>query len=329
MLADLEKKIEKVFPNVEFVFSGYALDNHIPSTHSEILAEIGQYDILVCEFDIIDKEILDAAHKLKLIICCRGGVHSVIDVPYATQKGILVKNTPARNASAVVEYILGVIFNVDRKLYESNRLILADSLQCEKYLFPENYRDSLWGMDDSSPYHRFRGKGMRNITLGVIGYGNVGRVIVNSAVLLGIRTLVYNHHPIAGTVPAGVEVVDKDYLLMNSDFVSLHCSNKSREIVMGRREFELMKNEAYFINTARGDLVDEDALIDALNNGGISGATLDVTKEEPLPVNSPLIHAKNIFLTPHIAGATDEVIQIGTDMVIYHLREYLSEFVEA
>lgn len=328
VLADINKKIEGEFPNVSFDYMGYAEKNHIPSTHDEIKRVISNYDFLISEFDVIDKEIIDEAKKLKMIICCRGGVHTVIDVPYATKRGIVVHNTPARNATSVAEYVLGIIFNVDRHLMNANNLVLSDTLQREKYILPDKYKDSLWGMDVNSPYHTLRGKGIQKLTLGVIGYGNVGKVVVRYAVALGIHVLVYNHHPIHSPIPAGVEVVDFHYLLKKSDFVSLHCNNKNHKIVMGKEEFDIMQPESYFINTARGDLVDEEALIKALNDGKIKGAALDVTQKEPLPINDPLIKAKNIFITPHIAGATEEVVEIGTDMAIYYLREYLSEMWE-
>ena len=325
VLAEIDKRIEKEFPELDFTYIGYACSDHVPSTHEEIRRIIPNYDILISEFDIIDRDIIDVAEKLKIIICCRGGIHSVVDVSYATRKGIIVKNTPARNATSVAEYVLGVVFNNDRKLSIANELVLSDKLQTQQFILPAHYKDSLWGMDKNSPYHTLRGKGLHNLSLGVIGYGNIGRVVVSSAILLGIKVLVYNHHPIVGPVPSGVKVVDKETLLQESDYVSLHCNNRAHAVVMGEEDFLKMKKGAYFINTARGDLVDEEALISVLNCEHLSGATLDVTREEPLPPRSELIKAKNIFLTPHIAGATDEVIEVGTDMVIYHLREYLSD----
>ena len=329
VLAEIDRRIEEEFPELEFTYMGYACIEHIPSTHEAIKAVISHFDILISEFDVIDKDIIDAAKKLKIIICCRGGVHSVVDVPHAVQKGIIVKNTPARNASSVAEYVLGVIFNTDRKLALANELMLSERLQVQKFILPGQYKDSLWGIDKCSPYHFLRGRGLHNFTLGVIGYGNVGRVVVNYAILLGIKVIVYNHHPIVGAVPSGVRFVDKETLLKEADYVSLHCNNRSHMVVMGEKEFLLMKKGAYFINTARGDLVDEDALIFALNSEHLSGATLDVTRKEPLPPGSKLIKAKNIFLTPHIAGATDEVIETGTDMAIYHLREFLSDMLRS
>lgn len=329
VLADIDRRIEREFSQVIFEYKGYAVGNHIPIEHSELKNIIHEYDFLISEFDTIDKEIIYAATKLKMIICCRGGVNSVVDVVYASRKGIIVRNTPARNANAVAEYVLGIIINADRKLAKANTNVLDDTLQNQDFFLPKEYRDSLWGMDSKSPYHSFRGKGLSNITLGIIGYGNIGRTVANMANLLGINVLVYNHHPIISPVPAGIDVVDYDFLLKNSDYISLHCSNREKKILISKSDFLKMKQGAYFINTARGNLVDEEALIEALEVEHLSGAALDVTTQEPLPPNSPLIKAKNIFLTPHIAGAADEVIQIGTDMVIYHLRNFLYDNWEA
>lgn len=328
VLADIDRRIENEFPKLMFTYMGYALEDNIPSSHDEIKAVIADFDFLISEFDTIDKDIIDVAKKLKMIICCRGGVNTVIDVQYAAKHGIIVRNTPARNAYSVAEYVLGVIFNADRNLARANRLVLSEELQKQEFVLPDKYRDSLWGMDKTSPYHMLRGKGIHNFTLGVIGYGNVGRVVVSTAVVLGIHVIVYNHHPIVSPIPAGVEIVEEDYLLENSDFISLHCNNREHAIVIGKDELSKMKPGAYFINTARGDLVDEEALIEVLNSGHLSGAALDVTRKEPLPLNSPLIKAKNIFITPHIAGAADEVIEIGTDMAIYYLREFMSDIWE-
>lgn len=326
--AEIDKRIEKDFSQLEFTYRGYSLDEHIPLEHNELINIIPEYDVLICEFDVIDSKVIENAKKLKLIICCRGGVRSVVDVACAIKHGIVVKNTPGRNSYAVAEYVFGVMFSFDRKLFLANRLILEDSLQQRKFILPTEYRDSLWGMDINSPYHIFRGRGLHNLVLGVIGYGNIGRVVVNMAITLGIHVLVYNHHPILSPIPAGVEIVTKKELLEKSDFVSIHCNNKEGVTVIGKEELRMMKKTSILINTARGDLVDEEELISALNNNVIAGAAIDVTQKEPLPMNSPLIYAKNIFLTPHIAGAADEVIQIGTDMAIYHLRDFLNDISE-
>ena len=120
VLADINRKIENEFPDITFDYMGYAEEKHIPSSHDEIKKIIPDYDFLISEFDVIDKDIIDEAKKLKMIICCRGGVHTVIDVPYATKKGIIVHNTPARNASSVAEYVLGIMFTIDRHLIRAN-----------------------------------------------------------------------------------------------------------------------------------------------------------------------------------------------------------------
>lgn len=328
VLADIDKRIIEEFSDISFDFLGYAVSPHNPLKHVELLDIIPEYDFMISEFDSIDKEVIDKAVRLKMIICARGGVASVVDIPYALKKGILVKNMPGRNANSVAEYVMGVIISDDRYLYKASELVLKGVLQQERYLLPDNYKDSLWGMDSDSPYRRFRGRGLRNITLGVVGYGNVGRVVVRYAISLGMHVSLYDHHRVMNQIPSGVTVVrNMEELLEMSDYISLHCTNRTHEVLMGEREFSKMHRNAFFINTARGDLVDEDALCQALNENRIRGAVLDVTRNEPLPNNSKIIGAKNIMITPHIAGASEEVTDYCTDMSIYYLREYLSNFI--
>lgn len=258
-----------------------------------------------------------------MIICCRGGVKTVVDVDYARSKGIVIKNTPGRNAHAVAEYVIGTILNHDRSLSMANDRVLSDDLQRRCFCKTVDYKDSLWGMDENSPYHIFRGRGLRNITLGIIGYGYTGTAVTQMAVALGMNVLLCSRHVSKDTIPVGVELVDLEYLLMHADYVSLHCSNPDHRAIIGRDELCMMKRNAYLINAARGDVLDEDALIDALDEGIIAGAALDVTKQEPILPGSRLIQARNISITPHIAGSTDEVIDYSTDLVRDYLREYL------
>ncbi len=322
VLADLNQdRLIQEFPQHTFEFRGYAADFHV-LPQEELRRIIGAYEVVISEFDTLDRATLDLAEKLKLIICCRAGVRTVVDVPYAMQKGIVVRNTPGRNAGAVAEYVLGVLIAMDRKLPSANQAIHEGRLQREQYQKPAEYHDALWGMDAASPYHVFRGRGLRMLTLGVIGYGSTGREVVRYAVSLGVRVLVHEHHMGVTPLPAGVESVSMETLLSQSDVVSLHCDNREHRVLIGEKELSAMKQGAYFINTARGDLLDEEALIAALESGHLSGAALDVTRQEPLPIDSSLPQAPNLILTPHIAGATDEVIEIVTDAAVTHLREY-------
>lgn len=321
VLADINKnRLAEEFSEIDFDYKGYAINN-IVMDRIELKEIIVQYDILISEFDTVDKEIIDVATNLKLIICCRGGVSTVIDVPYAEKKGIIVVNTPGRNADAVAEYVIGQIIYNDRFLSITNELIHKDVLQNNRYIKPSEYGDSLWGMDDASPYHVYRGKGLKNIKLGIVGYGIVGSEVAKYAVNMGMKVMAYDHSP--KKMIEEVKKTDFETLLKTADIVSVHCSNKNHKVLFSKNEFSLMRHGSIFINTARGDLVDEDALIHSIHIGHISKAILDVTRQEPLPIKHKLIAEPNIILTPHIAGATDRVIDYGTEMVIEHMKNFL------
>jgi Phosphoglycerate dehydrogenase and related dehydrogenases len=321
VLADVNRELlQKSLPDMRFEYMGYA-ENNIVLDHQVLHDIIAPYEIVISEFDTFDQYVLDAAVNLKLLVCCRGGVQTVVDLDYAEKKGVTVRNTPGRNAHAVAEYVIGQLIAADRYLYETNVLEHEDVLQNKTYYLPKEYKDSLWGMDSSSPYHVFRGRGLQNITLGIVGFGRVGKVVAEKAKILGIHVVVYDHSK---------QEYDPEYnyssfeeLLIESDIVSLHCSNKKHQVVMGKKEFAMMKDGSTFINTARGDLVDEEALIESLNSGHLKKAVLDVTRNEPLKPKDPLIFAKNLMLTPHIAGATDIVIDNGTRMAVEHIKTYL------
>jgi D-3-phosphoglycerate dehydrogenase len=322
VLAETKKnKLIQAFPSIHFDFEGYA-DNFIVLDHEKLISIIADYDILISEFDTIDKQVIDNASNLQLLICCRGGVKTVVDLEYAAYKGITVRNTPGRNSTAVAEYVIGQIISQDRFLNLSNDLVHSEQLQKEKFNKPAEYGDALWGMDATSPYHVFRGRGLQNITLGIVGYGRVGRTVSGMARALGMNVLVYDHSLLELTPEE--KVVDFDKLLSSSDIVSLHCSNPKHETLFTKQVFNKMKPGSWFINTARGDLVDEDALLQALESGQLGKAILDVTRDEPLPLGSKLIEAPNLILTPHIAGATDVVIANVTKMVIAYLSEFLN-----
>ena len=313
------KMLEKRCPNISFTYAGYA-QNYIVMEPDEIEQIIGDYEIVISEFETINRSVLDAARNLKLLICCRGGVDTVVDLKYAKKKGIEVCNTPGRNSNAVAEYVIGQIINVDRKLALSNMKIQDGTLEKQTFLKPKGYGDSLWGMDKNSPYHIFRGRGLENMTLGVVGYGRVGRIVCEKARLMGVKVIVYDHS--ASEVAPELELVDLKTLLSKSDVVTLQCSNKEHKVLMGKEEFDMMKKGSCFINTARGDLVDEDALIEAVKSKHLMCAILDVTREEPLSIDNPLIGVEGIQITPHIAGATDMVIDNVTKIVAAHIKNY-------
>ena len=307
---------------IEFVYKGYTL-NHEVLPHKELIKEISDYEILICEYDTIDKAVIDAAKKLKLIICCRGGVSSVIDVSYAAEKGICVCNNLGRNAWAVSELVMGFIICLSRNVVNSHMEIKDGSIHDKSGYKPEEYQDTVWGLDNSSPFIRFRGRSLNHLKLGIIGYGSVGKLVAEKALAFGMEIVTYD--PWVNLVPSNVKKVSLDELLEISDVISLHCGVSAETKKMIKKEtIDKMKPDAILINTARGELIDEEALVDALKAKRLAGAALDVTVKEPIPADSMLLEAPNLILTPHIAGSSDDVQIVGTSMVKDSLDDFLA-----
>lgn len=274
---------------------GYDVDDN--KYQGEALFEkIKEVDVIVVRSATkIRKELIDEAlktGKLKLVI--RGGVGvDNIDVKYAEENGIVVRNTPLASSASVAELTIGHMFALARYINIANVTM----------------REGKW---EKKKYEGFELGGK---TLGLIGFGRIARETAKRANALGMK-VVYND--ITGKVDGydEYEFLEKEELLKVSDFVSLHIPFiKSVGAVVGEKELKLMKNTAYLINCARGGVVDEKALLDALNNEEIAGAALDVFEKEPNE-NVELVNHPKVSTTPHIGGATIEAQKrIGEEIV--------------
>lgn len=308
---------------IEFIYAGYNLD-HVVMPHDELCKKIKDYDVLICEYDTISKDVFEAAEKLKLIICCRGGVKSVVDLDEAKRRGIIVCNNIGRNAGSLSDLVMGFIFDLTRNITKTSNLIHSKVLVGADSTKPKEYQDVVWGLDNNSPFIKYRGRSINHMTIGIVGYGHTGRAIAHKANLFGMRVLAYSPHFAAANAPNYVQSVAFDELLEKSDIVSANCSvNDATRDLFNAKTFAKMKDGAYFINTARGEIVVEEDLVEALKSGKLAGAALDVTRKEPIPVDSPLVGCPNLLVTPHIAGSADDVQACGTHMVIESLMAYL------
>lgn len=316
----LEERLSNI---VEFVYAGYNLDFNV-MPHNELVRIIPEYDILICEYDTISEDVFAAATNLKLIICCRGGVKSVIDLDKAMESGVIVCNNGGRNAGAVTDMVIGYILDLTRNISKTNQLIHSGTLTAEVSTKPDEYRDTVWGLDKNSPFITYRGRSINHMTLGIVGFGHAGKLLAKKAVAFGMKILAYDPYTDFKDKPDYVEIATWDRILAESDVLSLHCVlTPQTKNMFSKREFSKMKDNSYFINTSRGELVIEEDLVDALRTGKLAGAALDVTRKEPIPKNSVLVGAPNLLITPHIAGSADDVQVCGTKMIIDCLDDFL------
>lgn len=318
-----EKLQERFADQIDFIYDGYYLDHEV-MPHEELVAKIKGIDILICEYDTVSRDVFDEADHLKFIICCRGGVKSVIDLDAAREKGITVCNNAGRNAGAVTDMVMAYILDLTRNITRSSNLIHSRQLVGEVSTKPGEYKDTVWGLNNDSPFIRYRGRSVCHMTLGIIGFGNTGKSLAKKASAFGMRILVYSPHLDETNTPNFVTPVSFGELLAKADVVSVHCTlNAQTRDMFTKKEFLSMKKGAYFINTARGEIVQEEDLVEVLNAGHLAGAALDVTRKEPIPADSPLIGASNLIVTPHIGGSADDVQVCGTEMVAASLEAYL------
>jgi phosphoglycerate dehydrogenase-like enzyme len=264
---------------------------------------------LVVELDQVDSATLAAAPDLELVVSCRG-MPVTVDLDACAAAGVQVATTPGRNASVTADATLGLILMAVRRLAESERWL----------------RDGNWSADDQHlPYWRFRGPGLEGRTLGVVGYGEVGSRVVRRALGFGMNVLVNTPHP-PSDLPAGVRAVSLSELLTEADIVTLHAPAKPETAgLIGAAELALIGPDGYLVNTARASLIDHDALVAALRAGAIAGAALDVFPGEPLAADSELFDLDNLVLTPHICGASDDVLTTQSRIAADHITRWLDD----
>ena len=250
--------------------------------------QIEDVDAIIAGDSKISEESLKKAKRLKVIGRPGVGVDNV-DLKACTERGILVFNVPGINADSVAEHVIGMILAISKKFLQRDNLA----------------RSGRWGERDKIIGSELKGK-----TIGIIGLGNVGSLVAKKAKGFEMKILAYDPYlPIEKAKELDVNIVDLPVLLRESDYISINCplTDETRKMI-GERELRLMKKDAILINTARGGIVDEDALYDALKEGWIRAAGIDVLENEPVSEHL-LFHLDNVLLTPHSAGLTIEALR--------------------
>jgi D-3-phosphoglycerate dehydrogenase / 2-oxoglutarate reductase len=273
-------------------------------SEAELAAALHGTELLVCEVERVGEHVFAAAPALCLVAACRGEPTN-IDLSAATSHGVAVLHTPGRNAASVGDCVIGAILAEARSIARGER----------------HLRESGWEVEGDLPYFHFRGPELSRCVLGLIGFGAVGREVARRASQgFGMHVLI--HDPYVEVLEP-YEPVELDELLKRSDIVSIHCPPTTETIGMiGKREFALMRSHAYVVNSTRAAVVDEEALVAALRERTIAGAALDVFWQEPLPREHPLLALSNVTITPHLAGAADDVKEHHAAMVLADLARW-------
>ena len=241
--------------------------------------EISDAEVIIPEHERIDGPFLDRAPKLKLVQT--GAGFDNVAIEECTKRGIYAANAAGVNATAVAEHVMAFIL-----CWYKNMILLDGAVRRGEY-----------GID-------YIGSELSGKVIGIVGLGNIGRKVAHFAKAFGMRILGCRLRAIASGPE--IEMTDFRTLLQSSDVITLHLSlNDQTRGLVSRREFEMMKADALLINTSRGPIIDEDALVEALQSRMIGGAALDVYQKEPLPEDSPLRTLDNVVLTPHSAGMPD------------------------
>lgn len=255
-----------------------------PLSGTELLEQLSGHDAVLCSPDAYNADVFASIEGSNLKIISRWGVgYDSINVPDATAAGIPVAYTPGLLDEAVADYAFALLLTMARRTHSVHQTMSEGGWKVE------------WGVD------------LGRKTLGIIGCGRIGRAVAKRASGFDMRVLGYDVMPHPDAKAMGVDFVDLDTLLKESDFVSIHAAlTEENKGMIGTEQLKSMKPEALLVNTARGAHVDEEALIQALKEGWIAGAALDAYIKEPLPVDHPFRTTPNLLMSPHQASSSKE-----------------------
>ncbi len=291
---------------IDLLREHFDVDVRKRTDEAELARIIGDYDgLMIKTYTRVSKQVIDNASKLKIVARAGSGLDKV-DLAYAREKGLPVRNTPQANVVSVAELVFALMLAVSRKLAAADRYVRSRAG---------------WDRD------RFTGVELAGKTLGIVGFGNIGKLVARRALAFDMQPVGYDPFiDAAAMAEHGVRKVETvDGIIDAADYITVHVPLlDSTRNLFGTEQFRRMKSTAILINTARGEVVDEPALIAALRAGQIAGAGLDVYQAEP-PADPALLALDNVVLCPHIGAATREALNRMTvqaaQMIIEALRD--------
>lgn len=296
----------------DVVTGGWGYTGHRLSS-AELAKWAHDAEILIVCYEPVDKYVMSQLPRLRVIACARGGVEANVDVGQASRNGIPVIYTPGRNADAVADLAFGLLLCEVRNIRRTSNLILS-----------RNWAEVSWDIGGDTPSKRFAGPELSGKQMGIIGFGAVGQRVAKRSVGFDIQVCVFDPYWESGSSNINTVVkVDLPTLLRESDFVVV-CAKLTPESrhMIGEQELKLMKSTSYLVNVSRGAIIDQNALTVALREKRIAGASLDVLEDEPINHDDPILSLSNVTITPHIGGASKDIVARQSRMIFEDLKRW-------
>ena len=300
--------LERMRKKLEVIYESWMDESKLLSTEEFIERIQGQgIEIVVVEADFISREVFEKSKKLKLLGVCRADM-AYVDIKAATEHGVPVINTPARNATAVAELTVGLMLSLLRNIPRAHQMVSSGA----------------W-VDPTAAYFSMRGNELSGKTIGIVGFGAIGQRVAR--MLSVFETSILVHDPFLSPEKikqAGATPVELDELMKRSDIVTIHSSTTPEAMgLISAERIALMKPTAYLINAANAFVLDNEAIIKSLKEKRIAGAAFDVFETWPVRPDSPLLKLDNVVLTPHIGGATAETVVRYSQMIVDDIERFL------
>lgn len=273
----------------------------------KVMERIKGADAVFTNKTLLRREVLSNADNLKYIGVLATG-YNVVDIEAASEKGIIVTNVPGYSTDTVAQMVMALILELCHRAGDHSREV----------------KDGAWSSSKDFAFWSYPLVELKGKTLGIIGFGKIGRAVAKLAAAFGMKILYYSRNRKDYAAESKAEYSEIDVLLNGSDVVSLNCilTDETRNLI-NKKTLLQMKKTAFLINTSRGPVVNEADLAEALNTGKIAGAGLDVLSREPARTDNPLLKAKNCIITPHIAWATKEARQRLMDITVDNFKAFI------
>ena len=311
--ASLSPEVLKELKNLmEVKYEPWVQSREIYFNAKELAEKLEDVDIFITETDDVKKEEFYELTNIKLLISCRGDPFNV-NLNAATKKGLPVLNTPFRNVDAVADLTVCYILMLARKIQKVERILHSEDFEIIDF---ENWVDY---------FEQFRGTELGGKTVGIVGFGQIGTRLAKRLKPFGVKYLIYDPYVSKAIANEYGDKVDLDFLVRNSDFITIHATaTDENDNLFNETRINSMKKTAYLINTAKGSLVDYDALEKALEEKRIAGAALDVFPLEPIDEDNEFLKFPNTIVSPHIGGDTKEIIERQSQMLLEDIKLWLN-----